>query len=187
MVLSPQPSLIEHDNAAPGISAEEAALVRAAAGGSARAFEALVNQHSRRVFNFLYQMTRHKQDAEDLAQRTFIKAYHNLGRFDPQRPLINWLLTIARRTALNHFRDTKRWEEIPEASEAPGPSPASQAETSERSGNLWAKAREILSKRDFEVLWLRFGEELSIEETAQATGLTAPNVKIIVFRARQQL
>ena len=98
-----------------------------------------------------------------------------------------WLLTIARRTALNHFRDTKRWEEIPEASEAPGPSPASQAETSERSGNLWAKAREILSERDFEVLWLRFGEELSIEETAQATGLTAPNVKIIVFRARQQL
>ncbi len=169
------------------ISVEEAALVREAAGGSARAFEALVNQHSRRVFNFLNQMTRHRQDAEDLTQRTFIKAFHNLGRFDPQRPLINWLLTIARRTALNHFRDTKRWEEIPEASEAPGYSPAKQTEIQDRTENVWARARAVLSAREFEVLWLRFGEELSTEETAQAMGLTVPNVKVIVFRARQQL
>jgi RNA polymerase sigma-70 factor (ECF subfamily) len=169
------------------ISVEEAALVREAAGGSSRAFEALVRAHSRRVFNFLNQMTRHRQDAEDLTQRTFIKAYHNLGRFDPQRPLINWLLTIARRTALNHFRDTKRWEEIPEASEAPGYSPAKQAEVQDRSESVWARAREVLSPREFDVLWLRFAEELSTEETAQAMGLTVPNVKVIVFRARQQL
>ena len=169
------------------ISAEEAALGREAAGGSARAFEALVNQHGRRVFNFLFQMTRHRQDAEDLAQRTFIKAHQNLARFDPQRPLINWLITIARRTALNHFRDTKRWEEIPEASETPEPSPARQAEFQDRSDTIWARARAVLPPREFEVLWLRFGEELSTEETAQAMGLTVPNVKVIVFRARQQL
>jgi RNA polymerase sigma-70 factor, ECF subfamily len=169
------------------ISAEEAALVRDAAAGNTRAFEALVGQHSRRVFNFLYQMTRHRQDAEDLTQRTFIKAYHNLARFDPQRPWINWLLTIARRTALNHFRDTKRWEEIPESSESAEPSPARKAETNDRSENIWSHAREVLSPREFEVIWLRFAEELSTEETAQATGLTVSNVKVIVFRARQQL
>jgi RNA polymerase sigma-70 factor, ECF subfamily len=169
------------------ISVEEAMLVREAAAGSARAFEALVSQHSRRVFNFLYQMTRHRQDAEDLTQRTFIKAYQNLTRFDPQRPWINWLLTIARRTALNHFRDTKRWEEIPEGSESAEPSPARQAETQDHSENVWACAREVLSQREFEVIWLRFAEELSTEETAQATGLTVSNVKVIVFRARQQL
>jgi RNA polymerase sigma-70 factor (ECF subfamily) len=169
------------------ISVEEAALVREAAGGSSRAFEALVRAHSRRVFNFLNQMTRHRQDAEDLTQRTFIKAYHNLGRFDPQRPLINWLLTIARRTALNHFRDTKRWEEIPENSESTEASPARQAETREGAENIWTRAREVLSQREFEVLWMRFAEELSTEETARATGLTTANVKVIVFRARQQL
>jgi RNA polymerase sigma-70 factor (ECF subfamily) len=132
-------------------------------------------------------MTRHRQDAEDLTQRTFIKAYQNLTRFDPQRPWINWLLTIARRTALNHFRDTKRWEEIPEGSESAEPSPARQAETQDHSENVWACAREVLSQREFEVIWLRFAEELSTEETAQATGLTVSNVKVIVFRARQQL
>jgi RNA polymerase sigma-70 factor (ECF subfamily) len=171
----------------PQIGDEEAALVREAADGSSRAFEALVNQHGRRVFNFLNQMTRHRQDAEDLTQRTFIKAYRNLARFDPQRPLINWLLTIARRTALNHFRDTKRWEEIPEASETGGPSPAKHAEIQDRSETIWARARAVLSPREFQVLWFRFGEELSTEETAQATGLTVSNVKVIVFRARQQL
>lgn len=181
---APSPEAVESRTQ---ISAGEAALVRAAAAGDTRAFEALVSQHSRRVFNFLYQMTRHRQDAEDLTQRTFIKAYQNLARFDPQRPWINWLLTIARRTALNHFRDTKRWEEIPEASEAPGYSPAKQAEMQDRSDNVWARARAVLSQREFEVIWLRFAEELSTEETAQATGLTVSNVKVIVFRARQQL
>lgn len=171
----------------PQISPEEAALVRAATEGSGRAFEALVNQHSRRLFNFLFQLTRHRQDAEDLTQRTFIKAYQSLARFDPERPLINWLFTIARRTALNHFRDTRRWDEIPEDSASPEASPASQAETQERSENLWARARESLSPREFEVLWMRFGEDFSTEETARLTGLTVANVKVIVFRARQQL
>lgn len=183
----PPPDVPRDAPVRPVVSVEEASLVREAAGGSARAFEELVHQHSRRVFNFLNQMTRHRQDAEDLTQRTFIKAYHNLARFDPERPLINWLFTIARRTALNHFRDTKRWEEIPETSEAPGHSPAKQTEIQDHTESIWARAREVLSQREFEVLWLRFGEELSTEETAQALGLTVSNVKITVFRARQRL
>lgn len=110
-----------------------------------------------------------------------------LGRIDPEQPLINWLFTIARRTALNHFRDTRRWEEIPEDSAVAGDSPARQAEEREGAANIWTRARAVLSQREFEVLWLRFGEELSTEETARAAGLTAANVKVIVFRARQQL
>ena len=171
----------------PAIDAQEQAEVREAGAGNGRAFEALVNRHGRRVFNFLLQLTRHRQDAEDLTQRTFIKAYQGLGRFDPERPLINWLFTIARRSALNHFRDTKRWEEIPADSEAVDASPARQAEAREGTENIWARARLVLSQREFEVLWLRFGEELSTEETARAAGLTVANVKVIVFRARQQL
>lgn len=166
---------------------EETALVKEAIGGSGCAFDALVNRHGRRVFNFIFQLTRHRQDTEDLTQRTFIKAYHGLASFNPERPLINWLFTIARRTALNHFRDTRRWEEIPTDREAPEPCPAQQAEVREGAENIWTRARAILSQREFEVLWLRFGEERSTEETAHVTGLTMANVKVIVFRARQQL
>jgi RNA polymerase sigma-70 factor, ECF subfamily len=168
-------------------SADEAALVRAAMNANPRAFDAIVRLHTSRVFNFLHQFTRHRQDAEDLTQQTFIKAFHALPRFDPTRPLINWLLTIARRTALNHFRAARRWEEMPAQVACGNASPARSAEEHDQAENLWARARRALSQREFEVMWLRFGEELSTEETARIAGLTESNVKVIVHRARQQL
>lgn len=166
---------------------EEAALVRAAAAGDARAFAALVHAHSRRVFGYLAQLTRNTHDADDLAQQTFIKAHRHLHTFDCERPLINWLLTIARRTALNHFRDTKKWEAAPEDLPSSEPSPARILEQTEHADNLWARARRVLSTREFEVLWLRFGEDLSTEETARVTGLTKIHVKVLVHRARHRL
>lgn len=164
----------------------DAELVRATL-AQPQAFAQIVQRYSRRVFNFLFQLTRHRQDAEDLTQQTFIKAYRNLHRFDCARPLINWLLTIARRTALNHFRDAKKWEVVPDDLASADPSPIRTVEHEEHKTNLWARARRILGQREFEVMWLRFGEELSIEETARITGLTTVYVKVIVHRARQQM
>lgn len=167
--------------------ADETELVRAAVTGNARACEELIHAHHRRVFNFLCHLTRHRQDAEDLTQQTFIKALRHLDSFDCSRPLINWLLTIARRTALNHFRATKQFEFVPADLASPEPSPARQVEQQDRADSLWARARRVLSPREYEVMWLRFGEELSVEETARIVGLTRIHVKVIVHRARQHL
>ena len=171
----------------PEAPADEAALVRDTLGADPRAFDEIVRRHGRRVYNFLHQFTRHHQDAEDLTQQTFVKAYQNLHRFDCSRPLINWLFTIAHRSALNHFRATKSWESVPEDAASEAPSPAHQTESRDGTENLWAHARRILSPREFEVLWLRFAEELSTEETARIAGLTQTHVKVLVYRARQQL
>jgi len=165
----------------------EAGLVRDALRGEAEAFNQLIRLHHRRIFNFLHQMARQRQDAEDLTQQTFLKAYHHLARFDSRRPLINWLLTIARRTALNHFRSAGKWAEVPDDLASPGPSPAHAAEQRERMDNLWGRMRAVLSRRQFEILWLRFGEGLSTAETAQIVGLTQTHVKVLIFRARQAL
>jgi RNA polymerase sigma-70 factor (ECF subfamily) len=164
----------------------DAELVRATL-AEPQAFAQIVQRYTRRVFNFIFQLTRQRQDAEDLTQQTFIKAYRNLHRFDCARPLINWLLTIARRTALNHFRDTQKWEIVPDDLASADPSPARSVEYEERKNNLWARARRTLAQREFEVMWLRFGEEMSIEETSRITGLTSVHVKVIVHRARQHL
>ncbi|HWA09015.1 MAG TPA: sigma-70 family RNA polymerase sigma factor [Opitutaceae bacterium] len=166
---------------------EDGALVRATLDADPTAFEEIVRRHSRRVYNFLHQFTRHHHDAEDLTQQTFLKAYQNLHRFDRSRPLINWLFTIARRSALNHFRAAKKWEEMPEDAASESPSPARRTESSDEAENLWNRAREVLSPREYEVLWLRFAEELSTEETARIAGLTVTHVKVLVHRARQQL
>lgn len=182
----PAATTIPPDRVATACPDETALLARAAAGDS-RAFNDLVHTHHRRVYNYLCQMTRHHQDAEDLTQQTFIKAHQHLARFDCSRPLINWLLTIARNSALNHFRDVKKWDELPAESAAPDASPARQAERREQTENLWARARAILSPREYEVLWLRFAEEMSVRETAETTGLTETHVKVLVFRARAAL
>ena len=171
------------------LSGSESEVLRGdeAAKGETPDFENVVRLHSSRVFNFVYQMTRHRHDAEDVVQQSFIKAYNNLHRFDGSRPIINWLLTIARRTALNHFRSAKRWEEVPDSAASNEPSPSTVEERREEKENLWADARRLLSQREFQVLWLRFGEDLSIEETAQICGLTQTHIKVIVFRAKKLL
>ncbi|MEO5960062.1 MAG: sigma-70 family RNA polymerase sigma factor [Opitutaceae bacterium] len=187
MSVLPRPSTDASVADAEAADCTEAEVIRATLAGDSHAFSNLIRLHHRRVYNFLYQMTRQHQDAEDLAQQTFIKAYHNLARFEPHRPLINWILTIARNTALNHFRAAKKWDEIPHDTAASEPSPARTAETRDQSENLWGRARTILSRREFEILWLRFAEELSTEETARVVGLTETHVKVIVFRARQAM
>jgi len=187
MTLSPEPRESEPVAGPADAARDDAAAIRATLAGDRRAFDDIMNAYGRRVYQYLHQMTRQKQDAEDLAQQTFIKAYQHLDRFDLNRPLINWLLTIARRTALNYFRDTKKWEAMPADPASHDPSPAQQAEHRDRTDNLWDRARALLSARDFEILWLRFGEDLSIQETARVVGLTETHVKVLVFRARRTL
>ncbi len=168
-------------------AAEEPALLRAAIAGDAGAREEIVRRHHRRVYAYLHQMTRHREDAEDLTQHTFIKALRHLDRVDPDRPVIHWLITIARNTALNHFRDGPRWSELPEETAADTASPARHAEHTDLVENLWAKARRLLPAREFEVLWLRFGEEMPIAELARTVGLTQIHIKVIIHRARHRL
>lgn len=187
MALPPEPTAPVPASEPAAAARAEQEVVRAASRGDARAFEQLVHLHHRRVLNFLYQMTRHRQDAEDLTQLTFVKAFQHIHRVDGERPIINWLLTIARRSALNHFRSARKWEYVPTELASHEPSPARQLEHQDRTENLWARARRTLSQREFEVMWLRFAEELSTEETARVTGLTQIHVKVIVHRARHHL
>jgi RNA polymerase sigma-70 factor, ECF subfamily len=184
---APAAAVSSPDNTVAAADPGEAEVVRAAAAGNARAFDQLVQTHHRRVLYYLCNMVRHRQDAEDLTQQTFLKAYHHLGTFDCARPLINWLLTIARRTALNHFRDHKKWEHMPADVVSDAPSPARQLEHQDHAQSLWDRARRILAPREFEVLWLRFSEEMSTKETARIMDLTQIHIKVLVHRARQQL
>ncbi len=165
----------------------EAELVRAAVAGDAQAARELVRLFHRPIFRFVSRMTGQAQDAEDITQETFVKAFRSLDKVDTSRPLINWLFTIARRTALNHFRAKKQWVELPPESASEGPGPRQEVERQERGDGLWAKARRVLSAPEFEALWLRFGEDLSTEEAAEAAGRTITSIKTLIYRARQRL
>lgn len=165
----------------------DARAVTAVLEGDIAAFDAIVHAHHARVFRFLRQMTGRHHDSEDLTQRTFIAAYRHLAKYDRARPMLAWLLTIARNTALNHLRDTRAWEALPEEPAASAPSPARTAEQKDDADRLWSRARTALAPREFEVLWLRFGEDLSTRETADVVQLTETHVKVLLHRARQTL
>ncbi len=167
--------------------APEAGLIADCLRGRMNAFDDIVRLHTPRVFNYVLHMTRHRHDAEDITQQTFIKAYTHLASFDTGRSFIAWLLTIARRTALNHFRSVKSHDQVDDTTADSGTLPDRDAEKRDQLDTLWTQARSALSGREYEVLWLRYAEDLSLEETARILGLTQTHTKIIAYRARQRL
>jgi RNA polymerase sigma-70 factor, ECF subfamily len=76
--------------------------------GDASAWEEVVRAHGRRIYNFCYRFTGRLADAQDLTQEIFVKAYRNLGGYDPARAALGtWITTIARHTVVDFFRRTK--------------------------------------------------------------------------------
>ncbi len=149
-------------------------------------FAALVEQHQDKLRNFLFRYTRNQQDAEDLTQDTFVKAYRNIHRYDNKYSFSTWLYTIARRTAYNHFRDSKPTEALEYDIAASSDTPDIEASREDEKSWVWQAAKNL--KPDFrEALSLKYVDDLSIEEISRIMGKSQTNVKIILFRARNQL
>ena len=88
---------------------DESTLVRHAANGDTAAWEPLMLAHQQAVFRFAYLLLGDPDEAEDIAQETFLRAWDHLSRFDPSRPLRPWLLSIAANLASNKRRSASRY------------------------------------------------------------------------------
>jgi RNA polymerase sigma-70 factor (ECF subfamily) len=154
--------------------------------GCQDSFESLVEHFAERIFNFLLQMTRSRHDAEDLTQETFLKAYQNIHRYNPAYSFATWLFTIAKRTAISHFRAARPTEEIPENSAASDADPSVVFAQKDERRSLWQLA-ETLKPKQFEALWLRYGEGFTIAEVARIMKITRIHVKVLLHRGRQHL
>lgn len=165
------------------------AVIRAAQEGSLEAFEQIVELFEARILAYLRQFTRNAHDAEDLAQETFLKAYRSLAQFDPSRPMAAWIFTIARRTAISHFRSNRTVAfESPEslADHTDHHNPAHELEAKDDGAALWVLA-ERLKPRQREALWLHYAEDLPVADCARVMGLTQIHVKVLLHRGRQAL
>lgn len=161
----------------------EAELARAARAGSAAAFDQLVRLHHGRVFGFLLSLTRQRQDAEDLTQQTFLRAWRKIRRFDPARPLLPWLLTIARRESIAMLR--RKRPPLPAEAFAPDPWTAAAGDPPAR--RLWELAARTLPRDACAALWLHYREELPLSEVAKVLGKRTGAVKTMLHRARTTL
>jgi RNA polymerase sigma-70 factor, ECF subfamily len=88
-------------------------LVAAAKARDTRAFELLVERHERRIFSMAQRITRNREDAEDVVQQSFQKAFIHLKKFEGKSLLYNWLTQIAINEALMLLRRKRGWHESP--------------------------------------------------------------------------
>ena len=177
---------------------DEAQLVSAAKGGNVAAFEELVNRYERKIFRLGMNITQNREDAEDVMQDAFLKAYRNLDRFQGDSRFYTWLVRIAVNEALMKLRKrrpnqfsideplTDDEDSVFREIEDWGPSPEqrfAQTELNEILTQVIAELEPIFRV----VFLLRDVEGISTEETGQILGISAAAVKSRLLRARLKL
>lgn len=169
------------------VSDEE--LARQAQAGSASGFEELVRRYENRIYRFVVNQCRTPADAQEVTQDAFVSAAAHLHDFDPARPFATWLFTIARRKCIDRQRANRRHLGVPTAAAdfMDADDPAELLARHEAGQNLWRLARRVLPELQFQALWLRYAEDLSVADLARVLGKTSVHVKVLLFRARTVL
>ncbi len=156
--------------------------------GDQEAFSLLVETYQRPVYNLCYRMLGDPAEAEDAAQDTFWRAFQHLNRYDPARPFMTWLLSIAAHFCI----DLQRKKRMPRFSidlvveeMLPDPAPGPEKTASQKEENQILHA--VLGKmkpEDRAVIVLRYWYQMPEEEIAQALSTTVSSVKSRLHRAR---
>lgn len=162
------------------------ALARRSQGGDSGAFGELVERYQKVVYTLALRMTGSPEDAADLTQGVFLKAWRGLAGFDPGRRFFSWMYRISIHECLNHRRGRSRFEELDPDIVSPGRGPEARAEESETEVRV-QRALEQLSDGDRQIVILRHFLDRSYEEIAEAIGVPAKTVKSRLFSARQRL
>lgn len=179
-------------------ASQEAEIVRWVLEGDADAFGAIVDEYQKNVYNLALRMTGNPEDAQDMSQEAFIKAFNSLASFRGDSKLSVWLYRIVSNVCLDFLRSRKRRQtvslnmddgeggsselEIPDLSAMP------EEELNRRlTREAVRKGLLSLPEDQREILLLREIEGLSYDEIAQALELEAGTVKSRIFRARKRL
>jgi RNA polymerase sigma-70 factor (ECF subfamily) len=170
---------------------EELNWLEAAQNGDPQAFSMLVDMYAKPVYNLCYRMLGNAQDAEDAAQESFLRAYRSLSRYDPNRKLITWLLSIAAHYCIDQQRRVKAPQvsldetaplELAERRAGPERSYIQQ-ETSDEVQHLLAQ----IAPRDRAAIILYYWYDLSYQEIAGQLKVTESALKTRLHRARRSL
>ncbi len=172
-------------------------LVDQATGGDREAFGALVRRHQDRVFNLAYQIVRNREDALDVAQEAFVKAFSSLSSFKGEASFTTWMHRIAVNLAIDTLRRRRRGDAsvyddrvaVAEEGESrvPAPDNPEAALESQQVRRLLTRGIEALPPTHRAVLILREVDGLSYDEIARAVGCSLGTVMSRLFYARRKL
>ena len=172
---------------------DQVLLVQRALSGDDSSWAVLMRRHQEPVYRLAYLLSGDPDEADDIAQEAFLRAYKAMERFDPDRPMRPWLLRITRNVAHNRRRSTRRYLAALQRAARLDPSltassgaPTKNGDWRAESNRLWEAVRQ-LSHMDQEVIYLRYYLELSEAEAAEALDVPQGTVKSRSHRALARL
>jgi RNA polymerase sigma-70 factor, ECF subfamily len=169
-------------------STDDAALVSRCRAGDKNAFEILVKRYEKKVFWIAYNLTGSSEDARDLGQEAFLRAYRSLDRFDERYGFYTWLYRITVNLSIDFLRkkgkgETVSLEEFP--TDPAGDSPPETNLEAEEVGARIKRTLAALPAKYRAVIVLRDVEELSCEEIARIIGCTNATTRWRLHKARE--
>jgi RNA polymerase sigma-70 factor, ECF subfamily len=165
----------------------DAGLVDRYLAGDTLAFDEIMVRYERQIYRVCYRFVDNREDAMDLAQEVFIKAFEHLPTFRRESSLKTWLYRIAMNHCINHVK--KHSQEFVEISEYTGSvraSAQSQLEDREQREHFRRMVKELPPKQKA-ILELRINEQLSYDEIARISGRSVSTIKASVFFALEKL
>ena len=164
----------------------DAELVARCLGGEVDAFEPLVRRYQRVLYNVAWRLLGDREEARDVVQGAFVKAWRKLATFDPRHRFFSWIYRIVVNESLN-ARSRRPPLQTLEETDVPGPGGPEEALQSRERTDCLQKALLRLAGDDREVIILRHFAELSYAEIGETLGLAEKTVKSRLYEARQRL
>jgi RNA polymerase sigma-70 factor (ECF subfamily) len=160
--------------------------------GNANAYSIIVERHKNRVYNLAFRICCNHEEAEEISQDSFLKAYRALGSFQRKSSFSTWLYRIVYNTAISYVRTKKRavlsLEDFPaDAADFTGTGTTEEEAENEYRRSLLNFAFQKISDEERSLITLHYYEEMSTEEMSDITGIGKSNIKVKLFRARQKM
>jgi len=160
--------------------------------GKINAYSYIVDRHKDKAYNLAFRICGNHEEAEEIAQDSFLKAYRSLKGFKMQSSFATWLYRIVYNTAISYVRIRKKGilslEDFPaDATDFIGNNASEEAADNEYRTALINFALQKINEEERGLISLFYYEEMSTEEIADVTGISKSNIKVKLFRARQKM
>ena len=160
--------------------------------GKSNYFSYLVDRHKNNAFNLAFRICGNREEAEELTQDSFLKAFRSLGSFKMKSSFSTWLFRIVYNTAVSHVRIKKKGvlslEDFPaDATDFIGTGQTEDEAENEYRNSLVNFALQKITEEERGLISLFYYEEMSTDEIAEVTGISRQNIKVKLFRARQKM
>ena len=160
--------------------------------GKINAFSSIVDRHKDKAFNLAFRICGNREEAEEIAQDSFLKAYRSLNTFKMKSTFATWLYRIVYNTSISYVRTKKKGvlslEDFPaDATDFIGNNITEEESDNEYRSTLVNFALQKINEDERALISLFYYEDMSVEEIADVTGISKSNIKVKLFRARQKM